>query len=752
MTGAADFSGWATKYNTRCSDGRTILDGAFEHLDGAEVPMVFMHNHQSLDNVLGFVKLEHRAGEGMYCHGFFNDTEEGIKAKKQVKHGDYRFLSIFANELVEKSKQVMHGVIREVSLVLAGANPGAVIENAAVVHSDGVVETFDEAIITTGETLELAHADSGTDTVEKTEDNRTVQDIVETMNEEQRGVLDFLLSQALSVESDLQHSGLEDDADADGEGGDESEESSEEDAADDESAEAEADADQESSEEDDKSADANADEGSDEVDETEGTDDTDGSDSEGGSEEESADADGDNNTDENEAGDDADQLDNTQEDNSMTHNLFANSSKGGAELKHTAALEPGQVNELMHAADSRGSLKKVFADYARTEGITVDGVLKHGVENIEYLFPDAKLLDTSPNYLSRRMEWVAKVLDGVRKTPFSRIKTITADITADEARAKGYIKGNEKVEEFFKLIKRVTTPQTIYKKQKLDRDDVLDITDLDVIMWVKAEMKLMLDEEIAGAILIGDGRSNGDDDKINPENVRPIAFDEELYVTKVNVNLADANSSGEELVDAAIANRRYWKGSGVPTYFTSEDNLSKMLTAKDSFGHRRYPTVEAVAQAMRVKEVVPVEVLDRQPTIAGIMVNLQDYSIGTDRGGQATMFDDFDLDFNKYIYLLETRLCGALTIPKAAIVFVAQAGSSVEIPQPTAPARVGNTITVPTVTSVTYKDGTGATLTTGSPVTLLEGEELDVKAFAAAGKYFPNDAMDEWHYEYDADA
>lgn len=752
MTGAADFGGYATRYNTRCTDGRTITEGAFEHLDGAEVPMVFQHNHDDLENVLGFVRLEHRPGDGMYCHGFFNDTSKGETAKKQVKHGDLRFLSIFANGLVEKSKQVMHGVIREVSLVLAGANPGAVIDNVVVMHSDGEMETFsDEAIITSGDSLELAHADSGNAVAEKTGEERTAQDVWNTLNEEQVELFDFMLSQALSVEGDLQHSDSDDEnADADGDGDGDSNEADEA-AADDESTN-----DEESTEENEASAEADessegseSEEGS-EADEAEGTGDTDGSDS--AEADEVSEAGDSENTDENEAGDDAVQHDNIQEDTSMTHNLFDKSGKGGAELKHTATLEGDKVKSLMHAADSRGSLKKVFREFAVEEGITVDGELKHGIENIEYLFPDAKLLDTSPNYLSRRMEWVATVLDGVRRTPFARIKTITADITVDEARAKGYIKGNEKVEEFFKLIRRTTTPQTIYKKQKLDRDDVLDITDLDVIMWVKAEMKVMLDEEIAGAILIGDGRSNGDDDKIDPDNVRPIAFDDELYTTTVNVNLADSNSSGEELVDAAIANRRYWKGTGMPSYFTSETNVAKILTAKDSFGHRRYPTLGEAATAMRVKEIVPVEVLDREPTIAGIMVNLQDYAIGTDRGGQATMFDDFDLDFNKYIYLLETRLCGALTLPKSAIVFKAMGSGDAEIPEPLAPTRVGNVITVPTVTSVTYKDGANVTLTTGSPVELEEGDVLDVKAFAAANKYFPTNANDQWHYEYDPDA
>ena len=366
------------------------------------------------------------------------------------------------------------------------------------------------------------------------------------------------------------------------------------------------------------------------------------------------------------------------------------------------------------------------------------------------MFPDSKTLENSPQFVSRRMEWVDKVLSSVRKSPFSRIKSITADITPDEARARGYVKGNLKNEEFFEMSKRETTPQTIYKKQKLDRDDVIDIVDLDVVTWLKAEMKVMLDEELAGALLVADGRSNGHEDKIIETKIRPIATDAELYATTVNVNLEDASSSIEELVDAAIAHRRYYKGSGTPTFYTTEATISSFLTVKDNFGRRLYATLTDIAAVLRVKEIVPVEVMERDATLVGIMVNLSDYTLGADRGGQATMFDDFDLDYNKLLYLIETRVSGALTIPKSALVFRQTGAASVLLANPTAPAfdEEESTVTVPTVTNVTYKenDASGATLTTGAPVTLDEGETLHVIAIAGANKHFASNAEDEWDF------
>jgi HK97 family phage prohead protease len=733
-----DFEGYATRNNLKCTDGRTILAGAFEHQDGMEVPLVWQHGIHDPENILGKVKLKNVA-DGVRAIASFNNTPQGQNAKELVRHGDIKFLSIFAKELVERSKQVLKGNIKEVSLVVAGANPGAVIDNVAIAHSDGEVEVYDdEAVITTGLEIEVggevSHSEVDVENEEtdegalQHEDERTLEDILNTLNEEQEVAVNFLLSQAFSGNESLAHSDEDGESLGDAESeddGESGEESGEEEAS--EEVDADSEADEES------------------ADEEDGNEDTETGD-ESGSETETGDESGED------AGDGSVQhSDINQEDNSMTHNVFEGNGAGAGAGTQQATLSHSDIKEIVGDLDRTGSLRRSLQDYVERKGVQVNGELKHGIENIEYLFPDAKLLENTPNFVQRRVEWVEKVLNGVRKTPFSRIKTVTADITADEARARGYIKGNEKVEEFFTLIKRETTPQTIYKKQKLDRDDVLDITELDVIAWVKAEMKMMLDEEIAGAILVGDGRSSGDPDKIKTDKIRPIASDAELYVTTAYVNLDDSNSTIEELTDAVIANRKYFKGTGMPAFFTNEDVVGKYLTVKDNFGRRIYNDLSGVSTALRVSEIIPVEVLSRDASVVGIMVNLADYSVGTDRGGQATMFDDFDLDFNKLIYLLETRLCGALTLPKSAIVFrKVAAGDALVVPL--APTFVSNTVTVPTVSGVTYKDGLGNTLTTGSPVELEEGEELDVKAFPNAGKYFANDAEDEWHYEYDPDA
>lgn len=741
----ADFSGYATRNDLRCSDGRTILADAFADNDGQMVPLVWQHNHNEVSNVLGHVKLENRP-DGVYCHAFFNDTAQGQSAKEMVRHGDVKFLSIFANQLVEKVrdraanlKDVIKGNIREVSLVLAGANPGAVIDNVNIVHADGDMTVLsEEAVITTGVEIELAHsdADSTTDPLETDGvlQHENAQELLDTLNEKQKAAVYYLLSQALTIGSSVQHgdddgqgsdatSADEANSSAASEGGSDADTTAA-DAAPVENVGGGAQASSSADESDDADANASDDENSSES-------------ADGGADSASSDAAGDSSD---EAGDAA-QHDNTnQEDNSMTHNVFDQAQRGTA-THEQVHLSHADVEGIVASAVKGGSLKDAVEEYA----------LKHGIENIDYLFPDSKLLESSPAFISRRMEWVDKVLSGVRKSPFSRIKTITADITPDEARARGYIKGNMKNEEYFALAKRETTPQTIYKKQKLDRDDVIDITDLDVVAWLKAEMKVMLDEELAGAILVGDGRSAGDDDKIKEINIRPIASDAELYVTTVNVNLADASSSVEELVDAAINNRQYYKGTGQPTFYTTEATISKFLTVKDNFGRRIYSNLQEVASVLRVSDIVPVEVMERVPDVVGIMVNLADYTLGADRGGQATMFDDFDIDYNKLRYLIETRVSGALTQPKSAIVFRAQAGTSVELPQPTAPTDVDNVVTVPTVTNVTYKNAdTNATLTTGSPVTLTEGDSLHVIAVPASGKYFPNNAEDEWTFDYKA--
>jgi len=732
----ADFSGYATAYDLRCTDGRTIRPGAFDLNDGQVVPLVWQHGHDEATNVLGHAKLI-RVKNGMRCEAFFNATAVGQHAKEMVKHGDVKFLSIWADKLVERvtdaatrAKDVLQGNIREVSLVLGGANPGAFIDDVAISHGDGEFDNFsDEAYITTGIEIEvggaLTHAD----------DNETVQDVLDTLSPKQMNAVNYLVNQALIADGQsLQHSDTEGDDDA----------SSTDDSGDAGSSEDEV-----------ESGDSEGSDESSDSDDAEDADNNDGSD-EGAASDESSDSEdsaGSEDSDDSDAeAGDAVQHNDNQEDNSMTHNVFDSASGGGSAARTQVHLSHGDIRGIVEdwQGSSDGSLKRAVERFVTNTGVTVNGQLQHGIENIDYLFPDAKALENSPQFVSRRMEWVDNVLNSVRKSPFSRIKSVTADITPDEARARGYIKGNLKNEEFFEMSKRETTPQTVYKKQKLDRDDVIDIVDLDVVAWLKAEMKVMLDEELAGAILCGDGRSSGDDDKIIETKIRPVATDAELYTTTVNVNLLDASSSIEELVDAAINNRRYYKGSGTPTFYTTEATIGAFLTVKDSFGRRLYNTLADIAAVLRVKDVVPVEVMERDDTLVGVMVNLADYTLGADRGGQATMFDDFDLDYNKLLYLIETRVSGALTVPKSALVFRAHVSTDVQLAQPTAPVfdEGTSTVTVPTVANVTYKvdNAAGATLTTGSPVTLTEGQELHVIAIAAAGKYFPNNAQDEWDF------
>ncbi len=705
MTTVADFSGYATKNDLVCADGRTIKSGAFSGNNGMTVPLVWDHGHSNPENILGHAVLEERA-DGVYCQGFFNDSPRAQATREAVKHGDIRWLSIFANDLVHtvrdharNLRDVVQGNIREVSLVVAGANPGAVIDNVNLTHgfSDDV-DFDDEAFIRTGIDIVpggLAHAD----TTETTK-NPTAMEILDGLTEQQKTAVYFLLTNALEAGgASVAHSNM-----------------------------AETD---ESNETNENGSPENTAEGDDhEVEDGSTEDASDASNSAETDEESASSKDGQEAVEHNHT---------TQEDNSMTHNVFDRTDATGTDhIRHS--VSPDDVKGIVASAIRSGSLKDAVTEYA----------LQHNIENINYLFPDAKTLESSPAFISRRMEWVDDVLGSVRKSPFSRIKTITADITPDEARARGYITGNFKNEEYFALSKRETTPQTIYKKQRLDRDDVIDIVDLDVVAWLKAEMKVMLDEELAGAILVGDGRSIGDEEKIQETKIRPVATDAELYVTTVNVNLADVNSSVEEMVDAAIENRRYYKGSGQPVFYTTEALISKFLTVKDNFGRRIYKDLAEVASVLRVSRIVPVEVMERDATLLGIMVNLSDYTVGADRGGQATMFDDFDINYNKLMYLIETRCSGALTLPKSALVFRAMAAASVLLADPEAPTFAANVVTVPTVTHVTYKDGTGATLTTASPVTLLAGETLDVVAVPAAGYYFANSASDQWSFRYEA--
>lgn len=568
-----DFSGWATRNNIRCSDGRTILKDAFKQHDGQTVPLVWNHQHNESANVLGHAVLENR-DEGVYAYCTFNDTEAGKNAKLLVEHGDVTALSIYANQLKQKGSNVMHGTIREVSLVLAGANPGAFIDSV-IRHGEFC---DDEAVIYTGEELILQHADDPSDKVDKKDkkgddevDNneKTIQDVFDTLNEEQKNVVYALIGQALEDKS-MAQSAIE-----------ENENNIEED---------------------------------------------------GGEQE-------------------------------MKHNVFE-----GKEIENNDVLSHDAMETILKDAKRYGSLKESFLAHANS----------YGIKDIEWLFPDAKNVNTPPDFIKRDDSYVQKVMRGVHHVPFSRIKSMFADITDEQARAKGYIKGKLKKEEVFTLLKRTTTPTTIYKKQKLDRDDVVDITDFDVVAWLKMEMRMMLDEEIARAILVGDGRSSSDDDKINEMNIRPISRDEDLYCVKAPVAVAAAATEDEiakAFIRTVIKSRKEYKGSGSPTLFTTEDVITNCLLLEDKNGRVIYDTVDKLATALRVKEIVPVEVMENAKTMVNkvekplmaIMVNLVDYYVGADKGGAINMFDDFDIDYNQQKYLMETRCSGALVKPFSAI-------------------------------------------------------------------------------------
>ena len=572
-----DFSGYATKAGLKCSDGRIITPDAFKHQDKETVPLVWQHGHNEPGNVLGHAVLEHR-DDGVYTYGFFNDTDAAKNARTLVEHKDIKSLSIYANQLTEKSKQVLHGFIREVSLVLSGANPGALIDNITLAHGDGDMVTLeDEAIIYTG--LELSHADEKSEEeVEHAEGDTTVQDVYDSMSDEQKEVVHYMIATAL--ESSAKTLKQSDDS---GEKKDES------------------------------------------TSDLVHTDDNSG-----------------------------------EEGRRMSRNVFEQQSGGKKEEKHV--LTHDAISGIVADAQKSGSLKAAVESYA----------LEHGIENIEVLFPDARALTDTPEYDSRRMEWVSSVINGTRHSPFSRIKSVLADITHEEARALGYIKGNLKKEEFFSVSKRTTTPTTVYKKQQLDRDDILDITDFDVVTWLKAEMRLLLDEELARAVLIGDGRSNASEDKIKDPagvadgtGIRSILHDHDLYVAHVEIDDADDPAA---IVDAMVSSLGVYKGSGSPTFYTTLPALTKMLIHRDGDGHRLWRTPSELASEMGVANIVTVEVMETEADLFGIVVNLKDYTIGADKGGDVNFFDDFDIDYNQYKYLLETRVSGALTKIRSAVV------------------------------------------------------------------------------------
>lgn len=570
-----DFCGWATKNDLKCADGRIIRRDAFKHNDGETVPLVWNHDHTDPYRIVGHALLENKP-EGVYAYGKFNDTELGQTAKIYVEHGDITQLSIYANQLQQQGPNVLHGAIREVSLVLAGANPGAYIESV-IKHGE---ESTDEAVIFTGEDISLFHAEDTTskedESISHSEESKennmaedkkpegtensggeeTIADVFNTLNEKQKNVVYAMIGQALE-DAGVEHN------------------------------------------------------------DKEGEDD-------------------------------------------MKHNVFDQTTETNENvLSHDA------MNTIISDAKRYGSLKESFLAHAQ----------EYGIDNIDYLFPEAKTLNNKPEFIQRDMGWVTKVMNGVHHSPFSRIKSVFANITEDDARAKGYIKGNLKKEEVFSLLKRTTTPTTIYKKQKLDRDDVVDITDFDVVAWLKSEMRMMLDEEIARAILIGDGRLSSSDDKINEQNIRPIISDAELYNIHGKVTVASnatADDKAKAFIKAAIKQRKNYKGSGQPTLYTTEDLLTDCLLLEDTTGHTLYTDEAQLAKKLRVKEIVTVPVMEgvKGPDngdLMGVIVNLTDYNVGADKGGAINMFDDFDIDYNQQKYLIETRCSGALIKPYSAI-------------------------------------------------------------------------------------
>lgn len=571
-----DFCGWATRNDLKCSDGRVIRRDAFKHNDGQQVPLVWSHQHSDVNDVLGHALLENR-DEGVYAYCKFNDTESGRTAKLLVQHGDVNALSIYANQLQQQGPNVMHGNIRELSLVLAGANPGAFIESI-IKHGE---ESEEEGIIYTGEKLTLAHAEESAEKKEEpkeekkdnSEKEKTIGDVLNTLTEEQKTAVYATVGQVVLH------------------------------------------------------------------------------------------------------GNENSENDEDEEETTMKHNLFDKDTQQQEEN----VISHDDMQTIIADAKRYGSMKDSFlAHSTEIEYAPKSGT--YGINTPDYLFPEARNLNTPPEFIKREMGWVQKVMGGVHHSPFSRIKSMFADITEDDARAKGYIKGKLKKEEVFGLLKRTTTPTTIYKKQKMDRDDVIDITDFDVIAWLKSEMRMMLDEEIARAILVGDGRSSSSDDKINEMNIRPIWKDEDLFTIKSTIEVdaaANADQRAKAFIRACIKSRKNYKGSGTPTLFTTDDVLTDCLLLEDANGRVIYDTEEKLRTALRVSSIVTVPVMENLKRddgegnnldLMGIIVNLADYNVGADKGGAVNMFDDFDIDYNQQKYLIETRCSGALIKPFSAIV------------------------------------------------------------------------------------
>lgn len=584
-----DFGGWATRINLKCADGRTIKDGAFAENDGQIVPLVWQHQHDGPANILGHALLQNRPGEGVYTYGKFNDTEDGLLAKKLVAHKDITNLSIYANKLKQTpEKEVIHGKIREVSLVLAGANPGAYIDFPVLEHSDGsTYNVEDEATIYTDEEISLTHEEKEEDTMANNSEEivhedkeRTVKEVLDTLNDEQKAAVGYIIGSILE-----------------------------------------------------------------------------------------------------DSGEEAEHSDNDEgEDATMKHNVFDKETD-----KKNESLSHADFAQIVRDAKANGGSMKAAVEAHIEEGtlshddLAGDVVFSNGeqqymVDDPSFLFPEARALNNPPAWIKRETSWVYKVLNGAHHSPFARIKSVFANLTEDEARAKGYIKAHTKKEQVFSLLKRSTTPQTVYKKQKMDRDDVIDITDFDVVAWIKSEMRGQLDEELARAALIGDGRLVSDDDHISEDHIRPIYNDADLFTIKVGLNLSGTPTEDDiakAFIRKVIRARKNYRGSGSPTLFTAEDMLTMMLLVEDGIGHPLYADEAALARKLRVKEIVTVPVMEdfqvSGATLLGIIVNMADYSFGADKGGAVNMFDDFDIDVNQMKYLIETRCSGALTVPYSAI-------------------------------------------------------------------------------------
>lgn len=608
MSETYDFSGWATRNNLRCSDGRIILRDAFRDNDGMTVPLVWNHQHNEPDNVLGHALLENR-DEGVYAYCKFNDTESARNAKILVEHGDVSALSIYANKLKQQGSNVLHGAIREVSLVLAGANPGAFIDSV-MAHGE---YSDDEAIIYSGEEIDFAHSDSNSKE-EKSDSEETVGDVFNTLNEKQKAVVYAMIGEALRDGAAAKNN--EEDEEDEEENVQHSDDEGEEDMANSKTIQ--------------------------------------------------------------------DVLNTmNEEQKAAMYALIGEALRDGATY---AAEEDDSMKHNVFDDDyeeyddvlSHSDLEAIFTDAKRSSSLK-DTFLAHGITNIDYLFPDDRNLNDSPIYIKRDDGWVQKVMGSVHHSPFSRIRSLFADITADEARARGYMKGNQKKDEVFSLLKRSTTPTTVYKKQKLDRDDTVDITSIDIVAFMKKEMRLMLDEELARAYLLGDGRLASSDDKINEQCIRPIWKDADLFTVKYPVVVtgqATDEDKAKAFIKSCVKSRKLYKGSGNPTLFTTEDMLTSMLLLEDLNGRLIYDSVDKLATVLRVKEIVTVTPMEGQTRydannnelrLGGIYVNMNDYNVGADQGGSVNMFDDFDIDFNAQKYLIETRCSGALTMPFSAV-------------------------------------------------------------------------------------